>query len=108
VLFGVPGALMVGKPFASFVEAHARSEFRAHLVGLLTADRLDKWMIETKVRDERMIAVEATVATLETRAEGKKTLCWLLHDVSARRASEESMQALNRSLNARVAQRTRE
>ena len=108
VLFGVPGALMVGKPFASFVEAHARSEFRAHLVGLLTADRLDKWMIETKVRDGRMIAVEATVATLETRAEGKKTLCWLLHDVSARRASEESMQALNRSLNARVAQRTRE
>jgi len=36
------------------------------------------------------------------------SLCWLLRDISARRETEESMHALNRSLNARVAQRTRE
>jgi len=107
-LFGVPGALLVGKPFSNFVEPHTRPVFRAHLVGLRTIDRLDKWMIETRVRDGRPITVEATVSTLENRSNGRKSLCWLLHDMSARRANEESMQALNRSLNARVAQRTRE
>ena len=107
-LFGVPGALLVGKPFVTFVELHARPEFRAHLHGVLTAERLEKWLIEARVRDGRVISVEATVATLEHRTEGKKSLCWLLHDMSARRESEESMQALNRALNARVAQRTRE
>jgi signal transduction histidine kinase len=75
---------------------------------LRTIDRLDKWMIETRVRDGRPMTVEATVSTLENRSNGRKSLCWLLHDMSARRANEESMQALNRSLNARVAQRTRE
>src|SRR2546423_10790118 len=107
-LFGVPAALLIGRPFVSFVEAHARPEFRAHLQGMLSTERLDKWMIEARVRDGRMISVEATVSTLENRSAGKKSLCWLLHDMSARRESEESMQALNRSLNARVAQRTRE
>jgi signal transduction histidine kinase len=54
------------------------------------------------------VPVEATVSALETRADGKSSLCWLLRDMTARRDTEESMQALNRSLNARVAQRTRE
>jgi PAS domain S-box-containing protein len=107
-LFGVPGTLLVGKSFANFVETHTRPVFRAHLLGLRTAERLDKWMIETRVRDGRPVTVEATVSTLENRSNGRKSLCWLLHDMSARRANEESMQALNRSLNARVAQRTRE
>jgi len=107
-LFGVPSALLIGKPFVSFVELHARPEFRSRLLGVLSAERLDKWMIETRVREGHVISVEATVATLEQRLDGKKSLCWLLHDMSARRQTEESMQALNRSLNARVAQRTRE
>jgi len=107
-LFGVPCALLIGKPFVSFVELHARPEFRSRLLGVLSAERLDKWMIETRVREGHVISVEATVATLEQRLDGKKSLCWLLHDMSARRQTEESMQALNRSLNARVAQRTRE
>jgi len=107
-LFGLPAALLVGKPVANFVEAHRRPEFRAHLIGLLTAERLDKWMIETRIRDGRAVTVEATVATLENRDQGGKSLCWLLHDISERQATQESMHALNRSLNARVAQRTRE
>ena len=107
-LFGIPAVLLIGKPFVSFVELRSRPDFRAHLDGLSTAEGLDKWMIETRVREGRIISVEATVSILETRAAGKKSLCWLLHDMSARRESEESMRALNRSLNARVAQRTRE
>lgn len=107
-LFGIPGSLLVGKSLASFVDFHSRPEFRAHLQGMAASERLDKWPIETKVHDGRVIPVEATVATFETREPGGKSLCWLLHDMSERRETEESMQALNRSLNARVAQRTRE
>jgi len=107
-LFGTPAALLIGKSFVTFVELHARAEFRADLHGLLAADRFDKWIIEARVREGRVITVEATVSTLENRSADKKSLCWLLRDMSARRESEESMHALNRSLNARVAQRTRE
>src|SRR3954462_13399906 len=64
--------------------------------------------MEARVRDGRMIPVAATVSPFETRADGKCSLCWLLRDMTAQRDTEESMQALNRSLNARVAQRTRE
>ena len=39
---------------------------------------------------------------------GSQSYCWLLRDMTTQRDSEESMRALNRSLNARVAQRTRE
>jgi PAS domain S-box-containing protein len=107
-LFGLPGKMLVGKPLATFVDSRARPEFRAHLEALGDGVTADKWMIETKVRDGRLVPVEAIVATLETRTDGFRSLCWLLRDMSARRETEESMHALNRSLNARVAQRTRE
>ena len=107
-LFGVPAALLIGKPLVSFIEMEARSDFRKRLVKLGEAFSLDKWTTDIRVRGGRLVSVEATISTLENRREGKKSLCWLLHDMSARRDAEESMQALNRSLNARVAQRTRE
>ncbi|HEX9310580.1 MAG TPA: ATP-binding protein [Gemmatimonadaceae bacterium] len=107
-LLGVPAKLLEGKLFVTFIEPYARPEFRAHLVGLSKAHRIDKWMLEIKVRDGRVVPVEATVSTLESRPDGRSSLCWLLRDMSVRRQTEESMQALNRSLNARVAQRTRE
>ena len=69
---------------------------------------VDKWMVELIGGDGRSIPLEATVATLETRDDGHISLCWLLRDMSLQRQVEESMQAVNRSLNARVAQRTRE
>src|SRR3982750_84829 len=107
-LFDVPARLLVGKSIVGFIERHAQPDFYANMLGLLTAERIDKWMIEAKVRDGRLIPLEATVSTLENRHDGKKSLCWLLRDTTARRETEESMHALNRSLNARVAQRTRE
>jgi len=107
-LLGMPSKLLVGKPLVAFVEPQSRPEFQAQIAALGQGVHVEKWMIETLVRDGRLAAVEATVSTLETRADGKSSLCWLLRDMSARRETEESMQALNRSLNARVAQRTRE
>ena len=107
-LLGLPGKLLVGKPLVTFVDQRARAEFREHLGAFDAGVPIDKWAIDARVHDGRLVTVEATVSALETRADGKSSLCWLLRDMSARRESEESMKALNRSLNARVAQRTRE
>jgi len=107
-LLGVAGKLLVGKALVTFVDGRSRSEFQTQLNALGNGVHVEKWMIETTVRDGRLATVEATVSTLETRPDGTSSLCWLLRDMSARRETEESMQALNRSLNARVAQRTRE
>ena len=107
-LFCSPGQLLVGKPLVALVEPRSRPEFRTHLAALGDGMHLDKWMFEIRASDGRTITVEVTVSALETRADGKSSLCWLFRDISARRQTEESMQALNRSLNARVAQRTRE
>jgi PAS domain S-box-containing protein len=107
-LLGVASKLLAGQPLVTFVEPRARHEFQTQLHALGSGVHVQKWMIETMMRDGRVVTVEATVSTLEARADGKSSLCWLLRDMSARRETEESMQALNRSLNARVAQRTRE
>jgi PAS domain S-box-containing protein len=107
-LLGPTSRQLVGKALVTFVDGRSRSEFQTQLSALGNGVHVEKWMIETIVRDGRPATVEATVATLETRSDGRCSLCWLLRDMSARRETEESMQALNRSLNARVAQRTRE
>lgn len=107
-LLGPTSRQLVGKALVTFVDGRSRSEFQTQLNALGNGVHVEKWMIETLVRDGRPATVEATVSTLETRSDGKISLCWLLRDMSARRETEESMQALNRSLNARVAQRTRE
>jgi PAS domain S-box-containing protein len=102
-LLGVPSALLVRKPLLGYLDAEARSEFEHRLDRLTSAGRWDKWSLAIEARDGKLIPMEATAS----RA-GKGSICWLFRDASVRRASEESMHALNRSLNARVAQRTRE
>jgi PAS domain S-box-containing protein len=102
-LLGVPSALLVRKPLLGYLDAEARSEFEHRLDRLASAGRWDKWSLAIKARDGKLVPMEATAS----RA-GKGSICWLFRDASVRRASEESMHALNRSLNARVAQRTRE
>jgi PAS domain S-box-containing protein len=102
-LLGVPSALLVRKPLIGYLNTEARAEFEARLDGLTSSGRLDKWALAMETTDGRLVPMEATAS----RA-GKGSICWLFRDVAVRRASEESMHALNRSLNARVAQRTRE
>jgi len=103
---GVPAALLIGKPMINFVDMRTRPEFRAHVRALGTTVR-DRILIDLSTRDGRTLAVETTVAALPAHA-GHDCYCWLLRDMSTSRDREESMLALNRSLNARVAQRTRE
>lgn len=107
-LLGVPAKSLVDKPAATFIDRHARGEFRAHLAGVARSGRLEHWGLELRPRDGRILPVEVTVTPLEARPGGRRALCWMVRDVSGRRQTEASMQALNRVLNARVAQRTRE
>ena len=102
-LLGVPSALLVRKPLVAYLNGEARAEFEHRLGRLTSSGRLDKWALAIEARDGRLVPMEATAS----RA-GTGSVCWLFRDASVRRASEESMHALNRSLNARVAQRTRE
>ena len=105
---GVPAALLIGKPLINFVDLRGRQDFRAHLRGLASALRADKLQVEFTIRDGRTVPVETAIAVISAGREKSPSYCWLLRDMSTRRDSEESMLALNRSLNARVAQRTRE
>ncbi|MEA2761380.1 MAG: hypothetical protein QOD47_664 [Gemmatimonadaceae bacterium] len=102
-LLGVPAILLTRKPLPTFLNAEGRADFEHRLERLIASGRLDKWALAIEAHDGRLIPMEATASLA-----GHGSICWLLRDASVRRASEESMHALNRSLNARVAQRTRE
>ena len=106
-LLGVAVAQLIGKSMISFIELRGRPEFRARLHDLSIGLRSDKTVIELSVGDGQVLPVETAAAAIETNS-GSQSFCWLLRDMSTQRDSEESMRALNRSLNARVAQRTRE
>lgn len=102
-LLGVPSALLVRRPLVAYLDAEARADFERRLERLISSGRLNKWALAIETRDGTLVPMEATASR-----DGQGSICWLLRDASVRRASEESMHALNRSLNARVAQRTRE
>ncbi len=107
VLLGVPGSLLAKRSLADSLDEAGRNDFHARLDGLIRSGRTDKWLMALQSRDGRIIPVEATVSVGPER-DGKESLFWLLRDTSVRLRTEESMHALNRTLNARVAQRTRE
>ena len=106
-LFGLAVSQLIGKPIISFIDLRARPEFRARLHELSMGLRSEKMVIEVSVREGRLLPIETAVAAIATNS-GSQSFCWLLRDRTAQRDNEESMRALNRSLNARVAQRTRE
>jgi len=106
-LFGLAVPRLIGKPIVNFIELGARAEFRARLHELSMGLRTDRLVLEISSRDGKLLPVETAVAAIASNT-GSQSYCWLLRDMTTQRDSEESMRALNRSLNARVAQRTRE
>src|SRR2546423_4346948 len=106
-LFGLAVPRLIGKPIVNFIELGARAEFRARLHELSMGLRTDRLVLEISSRDGKLLPVETAVAAIASDT-GSQSYCWLLRDMTTQRDSEESMRALNRSLNARVAQRTRE
>jgi len=107
-MLGLPAVHIIGKPLDAFIDPDGRRELDARLRALPRGKRLDEPELKVKARDGRVVPVEATISIMESRPGGRKSFCWLLRDISVRQETEDSMLALNRSLNARVAQRTRE
>ena len=106
-LLGVPVESLVRKSLDSFIDPRVRREIDARLSDVRAGARLDT-ALWVKTQNGRVVPVEATLSILESALDGRQAFCWLLRDASGRQETEESMRALNRSLNARVAQRTRE
>ncbi len=107
-LLRMPTENVVRKSLDSFIDPSAWRDLDARLRELPSGQKLSRCALELKAPDGRAIPVEATLSVLDSALDGKRTFCWLLRDVSSRQETEDSMRALNRSLNARVAQRTRE
>jgi PAS domain S-box-containing protein len=107
-LLGVPAGQVVRKPLSSFIDAHTRRDLGVRLLDFAGGQRLHRRALELRAHDGRLIPIEATISVLDPASDGRRSFCWLLRDVSSRQETEDSMRALNRSLNARVAQRTRE
>jgi PAS domain S-box-containing protein len=107
-LLGVSTANVVRMSLDSFIDPKTRREIGTRLMDFPRRERLEKCAFHVKTPDGRVVTVEATVSILASALDGKRSFCWLLRDVSSRQETEDSMRALNRSLNARVAQRTRE
>ena len=107
-LLGVTPAHLIRRSLDAFVDAQMRRELGVRLMALPREGRLDRRALHLKAPDGRAIQVDATLSVFESPHDHRRSFCWVLRDVSGRHESEDSMRALNRSLNARVAQRTRE
>jgi PAS domain S-box-containing protein len=107
-LLGTSAHPLVARTVGAFIDGAHYGDLKARMKALPEGGRCEPWILQLRVDDSRTIPVEVSIVTLEWRADGGRVLCWLLNDLTAQRDAEESMQALNRVLNARVAQRTRE
>jgi PAS domain S-box-containing protein len=106
-LLGFETPFLEGRLFFAFLDPSTRELMRHAVSALAASDRLEKWNLTVHGPDGRLTPVEATVSVGE-RTSGERSICWLLRDINERLRAEDSMHALNRALNARVAQRTRE
>jgi PAS domain S-box-containing protein len=107
-LLGVTTAHIIRRSLDSFIDPQTRREIGTRLIDLPSHETLDKRAIDLKAPDGRVIQVDATLSVFESSRDRRRSFCWVLRDVRSRQENEDSMRALNRSLNARVAQRTRE
>jgi PAS domain S-box-containing protein len=107
-LLGVSTEHLFRKSLDSFIDPQTRRGMGVLLLKLASGEKVHRRALEVRTPGGRIIPVEATLSVLDSASVGRRSFCWLLRDVSSRQETEDSMRALNRSLNARVAQRTRE
>jgi PAS domain S-box-containing protein len=106
-LLGLENSLLEGRSFFTFLDSVTRQNISAVVSTVTSSGRLQKCHLAIHSADGQLTPIEATVSVGQWRSSGG-SICWLLRDTSERLRAEDSMHALNRSLNARVAQRTRE
>jgi PAS domain S-box-containing protein len=106
-LLGVESSRLEAKSLFMYMDGESRQGIRTMFAALNASGRVDKVQLGFRNRDGVTTHVEATLS-ISRGLEAKASFSWLLRDVTERLRTEESMHALNRALNARVAQRTRE
>jgi PAS domain S-box-containing protein len=98
---------LVDRSFFMYLDNESRQSVGTALANLATSGRVDKWRLTLRTAANETVQVEATVSVGQGVG-GSGSIYWLLRDMTEHLRNDESMRALNRSLNARVAQRTRE
>jgi PAS domain S-box-containing protein len=106
-LLGVESSTLVDRSLFMYLDSESRQTVKTAVVELAASGRVDKWQLALRTAGNEPVQVEATVSAGQ-RVGGAASMYWLLRDMTERLRTEDSMRALNRSLNARVAQRTRE
>ncbi|HEX2692748.1 MAG TPA: ATP-binding protein [Gemmatimonadaceae bacterium] len=106
-LLGRQSSPLVDRSFFMYLDNESRQSVGTALANLATSGRVDKWRLTLRTAANETVQVEATVSVGQGVG-GSGSIYWLLRDMTEHLRNDESMRALNRSLNARVAQRTRE
>ena len=89
-LFQISSKGARGKPLVVFVAVGERSRFRALLLRLATGARLADWEVTLQRRDGTTFLALLT-AVQETGLDRLPELRWIVHDISARRATERAL-----------------
>jgi PAS domain S-box-containing protein len=89
-LLNVSSAFLVNKPLIVFVAPTERKAFRAQLVHLRQAERMEEWEVRVKPRGGAPFEASLTVATAHDPKGRVVGLYWLLRDITRRKQAEEA------------------
>lgn len=106
-LLGVESSALAGRSFYGYLDGVTRQAIAAALSALRRSGGLETRDLAIHTPDGRITPVEATIS-VGLRRSPNGPVCWSLRDMRERLRAQDSIHALNRALNARVAQRTRE
>ncbi len=90
-LLNAPSALLVNKPLIVFVAPTERKAFRAQLIHLLQARRVEEWAVRIQPRGGAPFEASLTVAVAHDPKGRVVGLYWLLRDITRRKQAEEAL-----------------
>lgn len=108
LLLGVAGASLVGKPVAPFVAGSDRTAFYAKLrqLGEPGAETLHDWELGIRPRGGGEVPVSVAVGIARNHEGRPAGLRFLLRDITERKGAEQGLREAQRTLEARVSDRT--
>jgi PAS domain S-box-containing protein len=89
-LLNVSPAFLVNKPLIVFVAPIERKAFRAQLIHLRRAERMEEWEIRIQPRGGAPFEASLTVAAARDLKGRVVRLYWLLRDITRRKQAEEA------------------
>ncbi len=108
-LFNVPRHYLLGKPLILFVPEEDREMFRNQLRQLYVLKTTKTWEIRLQPRESALFDTQLSVSAARNASTEKAVgLRWVMRDITARKAMEKQLHALNVMLEKRVEERTTE